>query len=96
VRLYVKGGLSLRETADKLGMKKDRVRRASLAYGLPIRTAARRPDLRLYSKAEIDGIVKECGSVRAAAESLGVCIRTLFQYRARLRKQAQKGRKGQK
>ena len=78
VRLYVKGGLSLRETADKLGMKKDRVRRALLAYGLE-----RRPHVTpKLQRADLAAVLSERYSnpwPRIAAK-YGVSVKTLHRF----------------
>jgi len=86
VRLYVKGGLSLRETADKLGMKKDRVRRALLAYGLERRPHVtpklQRADLAaiLTERQPPDAWKHERRPWREIASKYGVSVKTLERF----------------
>ena len=93
-RLYLKDGMSLRETAAVLHVSKEAVLRALAAYGLPTRTCAKRSRLRAYSPEAIEKAV--AGGMKQAAATLGVSLRTLQYYRAGLRKRASKGRKGRK
>jgi len=84
-RLYVKDGLSIRETAKALGMKRDMVRRILRDYGIKPRGCAKRSRLRAYSLDTIEKTIKE-GGMKKAAATLGVSLRALQYYRAGLRK----------
>jgi len=84
VRVYVKGGASIRETAKRLGFTRDKIARALDAAGIERRSCVKRSRLRAYSMDVIEKTIRADG-MKAAAAALGVSLRALQYYRAGLR-----------
>jgi len=84
-RLYVRGRLSLRETAAALGVSRDTTARILAEYGIPRRPkTARRSQLADIPLAVLKAKVKAEG-LRGHARTLGVSAPTLFAYMRRAR-----------
>lgn len=77
--LYVDKGLSLRATAEALGVSKDAVGRALADYKIKPHRRIRPSRLSVYRMAELRRRVKEDG-LRATARALGVSGPTLLEY----------------
>lgn len=78
VRLYVRGRLSLRDTAEALGVTKDTAARALAEYGIPRRPrTTKRSRLADIPVALLRANVKAEG-LRAHARALGVAPSTLL------------------
>lgn len=76
IKLYVKGGMSVREVAAVLGCSKDMVHRALRNYGIAMRPPTRRSSLLKYSFSDLKAAVKAKGN-RGAARDLGIDEGTL-------------------
>lgn len=76
IKLYVKGGMSVRDVAAALDCSKDMVHRALRKYGIEIRSNASRSRLRTISLRELEANVNEKG-VRGYARELGIDKGTL-------------------
>jgi len=71
VRLYVREGRSVRDVAIQLGRSKDAIHRALKAYGIAVRTSARRSRLRTIPLLDLMTSVGVKG-IRGTARDLGV------------------------
>ena len=86
VKLYVKGGKSLREVAEATGASKDTVQRALKRYGIALRPAPRRAGLKDVNIKRLEADVKAQG-LRATARTLGVDKRAVSYHLGKARKQ---------
>jgi transposase-like protein len=82
VRLYVKKGLSLRATAEALGVSKEAVGRGLVEYGIKPHRRVRPSRLAVYGRADLRRRVKVDG-LRATARALGVSGPTLLEFMRR-------------
>ncbi len=82
IRLYVREGQSVRDTADALGCTKDAVFRALRAYGIPARTRVRRSRLQQIPPAVLKAAVQKKG-IRGAALDLGIGEEAVRRYMKR-------------
>ena len=83
-RLYVDQGLSIRETAEKLGLHADTIHYHLKRYGIETRGQDKRSQLRKIRLEAIEKGVREKG-VRGYARELGVHENTLRHYLKRVR-----------
>lgn len=85
LRLYVRGGQSIREVAEALGVSKDMVYRALREYGIERRSHTWGPRLEKYDLEFLKELVRRDG-FRQGAINLGVDKSTLFRYLKKARK----------
>jgi transposase len=89
IKLYVKGGMSVRDVAAALGCSKDMVHRELKKYMVAIRPPVKRSRLRKLEPATLFADIAEKG-VKGAAANSGVSKRTLQYHLVRLRKANEK------
>jgi transposase len=89
VELYVVQGLSLRETAKKLRMKKDTIQRALKEYRIKRRSSEKRSRLDKVNPEKLYSELAEKG-LKRTAERFGVTKRTLQYFLARKRREGER------
>lgn len=78
VHVYVKDGLAIRKTAERLGYPKDTIARALKSYGIERRPAGGRPPR--LSAIGLTAVLAERGTQAKVASKFGVSVRTLRRF----------------
>jgi transposase len=78
LRVYVKDGLTIRETAARLGYPKDTIARALKSYGINRRPAGGGPSR--LSAIGLTAVLAERGTQAKVASKFGVSVRTLRRF----------------
>jgi len=78
VRVYVKEGAPIRETAKRLGYAKDTIARALKSYGIKRRPSGGRPSR--LSAIGLTAVLAERGAQAKVASKFGVSVRTLRRF----------------